>query len=204
MVLLVVYPVGVDAPQHPLRCHLIEAAAAPCLAGFVGHDLQLEAVAEFVGQRVELLVLYAVGTHPQRPDEVVIGAAVGRAVERVVDHHHHLVTVAETAGQRELQRVAEIMIEVLQPHLQVAEIETHGLSLQCRCMVRVVAEALLPEEDQVLRLCAVPPRPFRPVVVEIEGTKGVGEVDKLLGCDRSPATVCLTKGQTGTKKNYKT
>ena len=96
------------------------------------------------------------------------------------------------------------MVEMFESYLQIAEVEVHGLSLQRGCMVGVVAEALLPEVDQVLRLRAVPPRPFGPVVVEVEGAKGVGEVDKLLGCDRSPATVCLTKGQTGTKKNYKT
>ena len=49
---------------------------------------------EFVGHAVHLLVLYAVGSHPERTDEVVVGAAIGRTVERVHHHHHHLILVA--------------------------------------------------------------------------------------------------------------
>ena len=93
VVVLVAQPVGVHLPEHPLRSHLEESAASPAVAHLVGHVLQLEAVAQLMGHAVHRAILDAVGSHPQGADEIVVGAAIGSAVERVVHHDHHLIAL---------------------------------------------------------------------------------------------------------------
>lgn len=79
--LLVGYPVRIHSPQHPLRSHLEESTAAPCLASTVGHNLELETMSQFVSQAVEFLVLYAVRRYLERPDKVIVSATVSRAFQ---------------------------------------------------------------------------------------------------------------------------
>ena len=94
VVVLIGEPVGVHLPEHPLRGHLKESAASPCVAHGVGRYLQLERVAQLMCHAVHLLVLNAVGSHPKRSNEIVVGATISCTVERVVHHHHHFVLVA--------------------------------------------------------------------------------------------------------------
>lgn len=159
VVVLVGEPVGVHLPEHPLARHLEEARAAPGIAEAVGLYLRLEGVAQLVGEAVELAVLYAVGGHPQRADEVVVGAAVGRALERVVEHDEHLVGVGLGAGPGELERVAEEGVEALHAALEVGQVHCHRVAVELRGLGHVAAEALLPEEHEVVRLRRVAPAP---------------------------------------------
>ena len=56
------------------------------------------------------------------------------------------------ARERELQRVAEEMIESLYPILEILQVEVHGVALKRRRILEVVAESAFPEKDQVVGL----------------------------------------------------
>ena len=81
VIVLIAQPPRVHLPKHPLRGHLIETCTAPGLAHAVGRNLKLERVSQLVGHAVHGLVLNTVGSHPQPTYEVVVGAAIGRAVK---------------------------------------------------------------------------------------------------------------------------
>ena len=180
VVLLVLHPVGIHLPEHPLRRHLEEAGASPRLTHRVGHDLRLEGMAQFVGQTVQLTVLDAVGSHPESTYIVVVGAAVGCTLQRIHDHDHHLIMVGLRARERELQRVAEEMIESLYPILEVLQVEVHRVALKRRRILEVVAESAFPEKDQVVGLGRPLVAPLRGRIVQVHAPQVLGNVDFLL------------------------
>ena len=87
-------------------------------------------MSQFVRQTVEFLVLNTVGRNPESTDEIIIGTSIGRAIERIVHHHHHLISVAFAPRQRELQGVTEEMVESLHLGLQVAQVKLHRVSFE--------------------------------------------------------------------------
>ena len=194
VILLVLHPVGIHLPEHPLRRHLVEAGTAPGIACAVGRNLQLEGMAELVGKAVEFAVLNAVGSHPQCTDEVVVGATIGGAVEGIHDHDHHLILVGLGTGQRELQRVAEEMIERFDALLKILQVEAHGMAIEGRRILQVVAEAPLPEKDEVVGLRRALVAPLRRGVVEIHALQILRNKDFLL---------CNGRSRNGNNKNSK-
>ena len=180
VVVLVGEPIGIDKPEHPLRRHLEEAAASPTGRKAIGLDLQLERMAKLMGQAVELAVLYAVGGYPKGANEIVVGATVGRALKRVVDHDHHLVTVGLTTGQAEAERVAEEMIEILHTVLEALKVEAHGMAFELWRVGGIVAKAFLPEEHEVACLRRVHPRITAAIAGKINGAQFLRNENALL------------------------
>lgn len=137
-------------------------------------------MAKLMGQAVELAVLYAVGGYPKGANEIVVGATVGRALKRVVDHDHHLVTVGLTTGQAEAERVAEEMIEILHTVLEALKVEAHGMAFELWRVGRIVAKAFLPEEHEVACLRRVHPRITAAIAGKINGTQFLRNENALL------------------------
>ena len=63
VIVLVGRPFGVDLPEHPLRAHLVDAAAETVPHAVAG-NLNLERVTDFVGDAIEFLVLHTVRGNP--------------------------------------------------------------------------------------------------------------------------------------------
>ena len=163
MVLLIFDPVGIHLPQHPLRGHLVGRAAAETAAA-VDRELKLECVTQFVRYAVELLVAHAGRRHPQRPDGITYAAAVGRIVEYVVEHAHHKIAVGIRSFVEELQRIAVIGIKLLAFVEDVLRVARHVASGERGRRARVIAEAAVPQQHEVIRADRPPPRITRRLI----------------------------------------
>ena len=193
MIVLVGEPVGIHLPEHPLRRHLKETAAAPGLSHAIGHNLRLETMSQLMRHTVHFLVLDTVGRHPETADEVVVGTAIGRAVEGVHHHDHHLVTVCLRTWcliiAHEFERITEEMVERLHTVAQIPEIEGHGLAIEGRRIARVVTKAPLPHQDEVIGLDAAFETPLRSVCLQIHASQVFRDIDSLL-CVQRYTTGC--------------
>ena len=182
MILLICYPVGIHSPEHPLGCHLEEAASSPGFARFVCHNLKLETVSQLMSQTVEFLILNTVRCYPERSDKVIISSAVSSSFQRIVHHHHHLILIADAARQRELQGITEEAVEPFHLGLQITQVEIHRLTFERRRILRIVSEWLFPEIHDILGLCTMSPAPSLIILVEIIGFQRVRYKDEFLWC----------------------
>ena len=108
---------------------------------------------QFMRDTIQFLILYPVGGDPERTDLPVVIPSVGSAFQGIVYHDHHAVFITFRALPGKLQRVVEISVEVFQLLLQTGQIHLHGMPLQLWWVAEVIAEALLPEDDEVLGVC---------------------------------------------------
>ena len=179
VIVLVGEPVGIDLPKHPLRSHLVETVGLPFPLGAVGTDLTLERVPQFVGDAVEFFVLHAVGGNPKGSDRVIVGATVGSAFERIVEHHHHTCMLGCRIGVGEMERVAEETVECLKFLFEIVEIHLHVVPFEVGSCSKRRAKAFLPEDGHVVGAVHAVETPFRIGVLQVHALQVLGDIDGL-------------------------
>ena len=132
-----------------------------------------------MGYAVERLVLHAVRGNPERAYLRVVVAAVGSALERVVEHHHHAPAVGFGAGLHPFQVVVIEIVELLEFRQKVGEVDFHIVAVEVGSLGEIRAEFLSPEKGYVFRKCHPLETPFALRVVEIHRAEVVGDVDSL-------------------------
>ena len=103
---------GVDLPQHPLRCHLKDASAAES-ALVVNAELALETVSQFMGYAVHALILRAQGRYPECSYLFIVVTSVSRSLIVITQHYHHLETVGSRSGSDKTERILKEIVEIL-------------------------------------------------------------------------------------------
>ena len=133
---------------------------------------------ELMGHGIHILILHTVWSHPEGSDHVVVGAAVGCAFERLVEHDHHTVSVG--IGLARIHKFKFVVVEIVK-FLHFAEeivgIYLHILSLERGRFRKVVAEAFRPEKYHVVGGFGATPIPLAVLIFEVHGAELLRDVD---------------------------